>query len=90
MDGSIKTNIYHLNRNSGVDELPSTVKVFLSTDKTGDPVVATGNPADYLIYHNNANVTDGFKLFLKVSVDYTWGTVISEEIKIDVKKTIGQ
>ncbi len=90
VDGSIKTNIYHLNSNSGVDELPSTVKVFLSTDKTGDPVVATGNPADYLIYHNNANVTDGFKLFLKVSVDYTWGTVVSDEIKIDVKKTIGQ
>lgn len=85
IDGSIKTNLYHLNSDSGVDALPTTMRVYISQDKNGTSRVTEGAWNDYLIYRNNGSMMSEFKLFIMLSINYTWGTFITDEIVIPVK-----
>ena len=90
LEGGVKTNVYHPTVNYGIDDLKYGMEVGVSDNINGDPLDKVGSAAkDYLIYHNSEAVTETFKLFIKVSVEYVWGTVTSDEIAITVKKTTG-
>ncbi len=84
-ESDIKTNMYHPNSASGVDPLPATMRVYISQDKNGSSQVTEGTWRDYLIYRNNASMMYEFKLFIKLNINYTWGTLITDEIVIPVK-----
>ena len=46
---------------------------------------------EYLTYRNNGVVVQKpFNIYVKVNVEYAWGTIATEWIKIPVAKTIGQ
>ena len=61
------------------------MKVYISRDKYGSSQVTEGTWEDYLVYRNNGGMINGFKLFMKLSINYTWGTLITDEIVIPVK-----
>lgn len=58
-----------------------------------EPTITGVAPAaqyGYLTYRNNGNVigTD-FNLYVPVTITYTWGEIVSEQVVVPVKKTVG-
>ena len=67
--------------------------VYRLIDTDGNVIAGSSVPAkgEYLTYRNNGVVVQQpFNIYVKVNVEYAWGTIATEWIKIPVAKTIGQ
>lgn len=67
-------------------KLPATIKVEqVGTPWMGhDALTANG----FLTYKNNGNVVSDFDLFVPITVNYGWGTIVTKPITVHVNKTI--
>ena len=70
--------------------VPATVELKVNTD---DATMGNGRDAktsDYgfITYKNNGTKVSAFNLYIKVTVDYGWGTIQTGFITVPVKSTI--
>ena len=76
-------------KNVGTNKAPA----YRLKDTDGNEIPGSSVPAigEYLTYRNNGVVVQQpFNIYVKVNVEYAWGTIATEWIKIPVAKTIGQ
>ena len=65
--------------------------VYKLVDENGTIIEGSSVPSlgEYLTYRNNGNrVIEPFNIYVKVNVEYAWGTIATEWITIPVKATI--
>jgi hypothetical protein len=79
------------NLNGVKQAVPATI--VLKQEAAG--TMGTGNDAKtssygFITYKNNGTVTDGFELYIPVTVNYGWGTIQTEPITVKVAKTVNQ
>ena len=77
------------NLNGEKQAVPATI--VLKQEKAG--TMGTGKDekkSDYgfITYKNNGTVTDGFELYIPVTVNYGWGSIQTEPITVKVAKTV--
>lgn len=86
---TIKADLEHAkcNLNGVKQDVPATIVL------KQDPAGTKGTKkSDYgfITYKNNGTVTDGFELYIPVTVNYGWGTIQTEPITVKVAKTVNQ
>lgn len=90
---TIKADLEHAkcNLNGVKQDVPATI--VLKQEPAGK--MGTGNDAKtssygFITYKNNGTVTEGFELYIPVTVNYGWGTIQTEPITVKVAKTVNQ
>ena len=92
---NVKVNLDNVkcDLNGVVQSVPVTV--VLEEKTTAEMKTISGNDKldskyGYLTYKNNGTAVKNFNLFLNVTVEYGWGSIVAENIKVPVFETIAE
>lgn len=79
------------NLNGEKQAVPATIVLKQETvDTMGTGKDAKKSEYGFITYKNNGTVTDGFELYIPVTVNYGWGSIQTEPITVKVAKTVNQ